>query len=207
MASLVLAPQGLLANSHVNGVATNYATEVRWIKSGYTSAIGFGDVVRTQFSGNVGYIQIYSAADTHVLGVFAGCEYFNTSINQWQFANNWPSGGVSTSGDIKAYIITDPQAEFTVQVNGGPATMANIGQNCELSNNGAPNTTTGISTASVTGFANTATLPLRVIRFSNRFFPGYDPSVTNPANLSTQPTNNWVDVTFNTSEYLQTTGS
>lgn len=209
MTALTLAPQGLLANSHLEGAVPTYAQSVRYIKQGFTSAIGFGDLVRTQFSGNVGYITIYAASDTHSLGVFAGCEYYDLVNAKWTFANNWPSGGVSTPGDIRAYIITDPDAVYTIQVSGGPATLANVGQNCELTGNGSPNTTTGISTAAVLGssFANTATLPLRVISISTRFFPGYDPVATNPILGSTFPTNNYVDVVLNTSERYQTTGA
>lgn len=207
MASLTLAPQGLLVSRAFEGGAPTYAQSVRYIKKGFTTAIGFGDMVETQFSSNVGYLNIYTAGDTHCLGAFQGCEYYDTVNQRWVFSNTWPSGGVTTPGDVRAYVITDPRAVYTIQVSGGPATMANVGQNCELTGNGAPTTATGISTAAVNGFANTSTLPLRVVAISNRFFPGYDPVVTNPENLSTFPTNNYVDVVLNTSEFNQTTGS
>lgn len=209
MASLTLAPQGLLPNRSLNDNAPNYSQATRFIKKGYATAIGFGDLVETQFAGNVGYIQIYTAGDTHALGVFAGCEYYDTVNAKWTFNNNWPTGGVSTPGDIRAFVIIDPRQVYTIQVSGGPATVANIGQNCELTGNGTVTAATGISTAAVLGssFATTATLPLRVVGISTRFFVGYDPVFTNPELGSTFPTNNYVDVVLNTSEFTQTTGA
>lgn len=200
MTTLTLAPQGLLSNRNLVSAAFNFSqSSPYYIKQGATAAIGFGDLVRKGTSTSEGYIVPYAAADTHALGVFGGCYYYNTTIQQWIFSNQFPSGGVSTPGDIQCYVFDDPNNIYTIQYSGTP-TPAFVGQNVELTGNGSPNTITGISTAAANGIATTATLPLRVIGLSTRFMPGFDPLSSSQIVGGTFPTNGWLDVKLNTSE-------
>lgn len=197
------APSGLGPSRPFMGLAPSYATNPYLIKSTYTAAIGFGDLVESLGSSNAGYVGIYTAGDTHALGVFAGCQYYSTTTQQWIFSNQWPSGGVATSGNIIAFVIDDPQQVYTIQVSGGPVLQASVGLNADLVTNGTPNSTTGISTAGLdySTVSTTSTLPLRIIAISTRFLGGIDPTTG-----ATPIANNYVDVRLNTSEFNLPTG-
>lgn len=206
MASLTLAPQGLLVNRSNLGAAPNYNQAVRYIKKSYATAIGFGDLVSTGTGGNLGYTIVGVTGLSNALGVFQGCEYYDTAQKQWIFSPYW-NGTATTAGDIRAYICMDPNIIYTIQVSGGPATQADVGKNLDIVNASGVNTTTGLSQmAADYTTINTTTKILRIVAISNRFFPGYDPAITNPDNLSTFPTNNYVDVTLNLSEFANATG-
>lgn len=201
------APQGLLVSRPLLGFAPSYATNPYLIQSTYTSPIGFGDLVKPAAGGGAGYIAAYSAADTTSLGVFAGCQYYNTTIQQWIFSNQWPSGGAQTSGNIVAFVIDDPNVVFSIQVSGGPVTQASVGLNVELTGNGAPNSSTGLSTAAAlySSVSTTNTLPLRIVGISTRFLGGIDP-LTIATGQASPAANNWIDVSLNSQFWRQTTG-
>ena len=124
-----------------------------------------------------------------VAGVFAGCKYLSTAQKRTVWSNYWP--GSDTSNDVEAYVITDPNARFSVQTANSNTTatavgQAQVGQNIGFDwhdstatgeTNG--NTANGLSSmfadqytlssAGVTG-AN-AVLPFRVIALQN-YLPG-----------------------------------
>jgi hypothetical protein len=179
-----------------------------YIASGYGSKIGFGDLVITASGG--GPIQIYAASGTHSLGVFAGClPYFDTTLQQ-VVNKQWYAGTETPADVVQCWVIDDPFAIFTIQVGGAsnnPVTRLMRGGNLDLAQNGSPNTSTGMSTAyadATTYNATTATLPLRIVGPSERFFPGYNPA--SPTTFTTPPTNNYIDVRLNTSEIMTSTG-
>lgn len=215
MATLTLSPFGLKWTRQLRPAAINYSANVYYIKKSYASAIGLGDLVETRTgSGNYGYVGIYTAGDSHSLGVFAGClPYYDTVLQQY-VNKQWYAGTESPSGDIPCLVVDDPTAVFTAQLGGSnasnPGNILDRGGNIDVAQNGAPNTTTGLSTAylDATTYNNTtATLPLRIVGISQMFQYGYDP--VNSYNLPTaagQPTNNYLDVVLNTSEYRTSTG-
>ena len=215
MATLTLAPFGLRPTRLQYGAAPTYQANLYYIKKGYASAIGFGDLVLTQGSStNYGYIGIYAAAGSHTLGVFAGCmPYFDTVLQQ-VVNKQWYSGSENPSGDIPCWVYDDPAMIFTAQIGGtnasNPGNILDRGGNIDVAQNGAPNTSTGISTTylDATTYNNTtATLPLRIVGVSQNFFLGYDPVSTYYSwAQSGQPTNNYLDVVLNTSEYRTSTG-
>lgn len=215
MATLTLAPFGLRPSRLLQGAAPNYQANLYYIKKGYGSAIGFGDLVETRTgSGNYGYVGIYTEGDSHVLGVFGGClPYFDTVLQQ-VINKQWYAGTENPSGDIPCLIYDDPNMVFTAQIGGtnaaNPGNILDRGGNIDVAQNGAPNTSTGISTAylDATQYNNTtATLPLRIVGVSQNFYLGYDPVSTYYLTTAAgQPTNNYLDVVLNTSEYRTSTG-
>lgn len=215
MATLNLVPFGLRPSRQLQGAAPTYQANLYYIKKSYASALGFGDLVETRSgSGVYGYVGIYTAGDSHSLGVFAGClPYFDTVLQQ-VVNKQWYAGTESPAGDIPCLIYDDPNMIFTAQLGGSnasnPGNILDRGGNIDLAQNGAPNTTTGISTAylDATTYNNvTATLPLRIVGLSQMFQLGYDPvSSYNLATAAGQPTNNYLDVVLNTSEYRTSTG-
>lgn len=215
MATLTLAPFGLKWSRALRPAANNYSANVYYIKKGYTSAIGLGDLIETRTgSTNYGYVGIYTAGDSHSLGVFAGLlPYYDTTLQLW-VNKQWYSGSENPSGDLQCLVIDDPTAVFTAQLGGvnasNPGNILDRGGNIDLAQNGAPNASTGISTAylDATTYNNTtATLPLRIVGISQMFQYGYNPvtSYSLPT-ITGQPNNNYLDVVLNTSEYRTSTG-
>lgn len=215
MAVLTLSPFGLRPLRNLGAQAPTYQANIYYIKKGYGSAIGFGDLVETRSGSSVyGYVGIYTEGDTHSLGVFGGClPYFDTTLQQ-TINKQWYAGTENPSGDIACWVYDDPTMVFTAQLGGtnasNPGNILDRGGNIDVAQNGVPNTATGVSTAylDATSYNNTtATLPLRVVGISQMFQYGYDP--VGSYNLPTQagqPTNNYLDVVLNTSEYRTSTG-
>lgn len=126
---------------------------------------------------------------TPVAGVFAGCKFLSTAMKRTVWSNYWP--GSDTANDVEAYVITDPNARFSVQTANFNTTatavgQAQVGQNIGFNWNDSTSTgetngiaATGLSTmfadqytlssAGVLG-ANAA-LPFRIIAIQN-YLPG-----------------------------------
>ena len=135
-----------------------------------------------------------------VAGIFVGCKYLSTSQKKTVWGNYWP--GSDANGDVYAYAITDPNAQFLVQTANSNTTatavgLANVGQNIGFYlnsannaasptvGNGGGNTTTGLSGAyadqytlsanSAQGYYANAVLPFRIVSLLN-----YQPGATSP---------------------------
>jgi len=124
-----------------------------------------------------------------VAGVFAGCKYLSVAQKRTVWSNYWP--GSDTANDVEAYVITDPNARFSVQTANSNTTatavgQAQVGENIGFAWNDSTttgetngNTFTGLSdffadqftlsSAGVLG-AN-AFLPFRIIAIQN-YLPG-----------------------------------
>jgi hypothetical protein len=123
-------------------------------------------------------------------GIFVGCKYLSVANKYPSFRNYWP--GSDANGDVTAYVITDPNAQFSVMTGNSNTTatavgFANIGQNIAFnysqsgvtSTNG--NSANGLSTMfadqyslvanSGVGPAGNAFLPFRIIALQN-YMPG-----------------------------------
>jgi hypothetical protein len=71
--------------------------------------------------------QGHVASTVRVEGIFIGCKYFSTAQKRTVWSNYWP--GSDATGDVEAYIISDPNAQFVVQAGGTNAIgFANIGE-------------------------------------------------------------------------------
>lgn len=158
------------------GSSPTYEQVVMSISSSYATAIFFGDPV-VQI--NTGYIQQASSNSVAVAGIFVGCKYLSVSQKRTLWSNYWP--GSDATGDVTAYVVTDPNAQFIVQTANSNTTatavgLANIGNNIGFAI-GTGTTANGISGAYADQFTinTTATLPFRILALAN-----YTPGATSP---------------------------
>ena len=114
---------------------------------------------------------------TPVAGVFTGCKYLSVSQKRTIWSNYWP--GSDTANDVEAYVITDPNARFSVQTGNSNTTatavgQANVGENIGFAWNDSTttgetngNTATGLSDM----FADQFTLSSAGVSGANSFLP------------------------------------
>ena len=131
---------------------------------------------------------------TPITGIFVGCKYLSTANKYPSFRNYWP--GSDANGDVTAYVITDPNAQFEVMTGNSNTTatafgLSNVGQNIGFHYNQSGVTTTNGNTAnglstmladqyslignSAVGPSGNAFLPFRIIALKN-----YVPGATSP---------------------------
>lgn len=168
------------------------------IASGYATPIYYGDAVRMNVSGPTGYIEQWAAADggtaTKILvGIFVGCSYYSTSQRKTVWSNYWP--GSDATGDVSAFVVDDPNAQFKVQagVAAVPFTQAMVGQTADIVTTPVGNATTGISGMKLDTPTTTVTLPFKVVNIINT------PPGANGTDLTTAY--NYVIVTMNNQQY------
>lgn len=161
--SNTFAPTGFQFVRNYHSASPTYQRTIRQIAYNNSNDFGKGDVVKSL---TTGYIDVAATTDAQVLGVLDGIEYYDTAQQKKIFTNAWLSPSTALANSVLAYVIADPQAVFEVQSgNGGPVTIAAVGDNINFASNGAPNTSTGISTA-YADFATintTDTLPFRIV--------------------------------------------
>lgn len=158
-----LAPFGFVQFSGT-GSAPTYEQVSMKIASSNSTAIFFGDAVVPVIGSSTGYIKQATTTWTSpatLAGVFVGCKYLSTSQKRVVWSNYWP--GSDANGDVEAYVVNDPNAQFKVQAAAGPLTAANVGNNINVDLTTSGNTSTGISGMAVSGPATTATLPFRIV--------------------------------------------
>lgn len=140
------------------GSAPTYEQSVRKIASGNGTAIFFGDAVIPL---STGYIAQATASTVPLAGIFAGCKYLSTSQKRTVWSNYWP--GADANGDVEAYVIDDPNAQFVVQAGGTAIGFADIGANAQLNVGSGGNTATGISGMYIDTVGATVSYPFRVV--------------------------------------------
>lgn len=156
--------------SHIAGTGSEPTFEQveRKIAASNVTQINTGDPV---VSLATGYITLATPGTTQVAGIFIGCKYLSVSQGRTVWSPMWP--GADASGDVTAYIINDPNAQFEVQAGPSsatqPITMAAVNNNVNF---GIGTPAMGRSGAFVdTGtIATTATLPFRIVALKT--FPG-----------------------------------
>lgn len=141
------------------GSSPTYEQVTMAIASGNSTPIYNGDAVVPVTGSATGYIKQATASTVALAGIFVGCKYLSTSQKRVVWMPYWP--GSDATGDVEAYVINDPNAQFVVQAGGTNVGFSKIGQNIQL-NVGTGSTSTGQSGMYVETPATTATLPFRV---------------------------------------------
>lgn len=170
----VNAPLGLVVKSYLGNGPFNGNQQTIQITPAYATSIFTGDLVTY----SAGLLVRYTAGNTTgTMGIFNGCQYTDTK-GVVTFSPYYPASlAVQTGSIVTAYVITDPNTEFTIQCTGAAVT-ANIDYNADVTFATAGNTATGLSGMALnTGtIAVTATLPLRILGFDT--IPGNITGVT-----------------------------
>lgn len=139
--SATSAPFGFRPAYHPTGLdrASKYA-----ITGGYVSVIYKGMPVILNTNGTV--VQGTAAAD--LLGVFAGCEYVDTT-GKPTWSNYWPAGQTVLAGTVPlAWVYDNPDIVYEVQADGSIAATA-VGDQADVSNVTAGSASTGLSAATL----------------------------------------------------------
>lgn len=205
----VYAPTGLMPVRSQQQNGPNFGPNLYYIKQGYATAIGLGDLVYTGASASQGYVVKYTAATAHTLGVFAGLAgpYYDTVLQQSVNKQFW-AGTESASQDVACWVYDDPFMVYSIQVSGGPLLYAtDRGNNAEITDGGV-NTATGLSRMGLlySSVNTTATLPLRIVGTSQQAQGGIDPTASLASQILAANANNYALVKLNTSEMLTALG-
>lgn len=162
------------------------------IASTYSTAIGFGDLVNLVSATPTGYLNRWTAgtgsAIIQAAGIFYGCKYYSTSQKKTVWNNYWP--GSDATGDVEAFLCSDPNAQFLIQASAGPVDQTYIGCTADVVM-GTVNTTTGLSAMAldVPSITGPTLLPFKVVNIVT------SPPGANGTDVTTAYNN--VIVTFN----------
>jgi len=179
-----------------------------WIASTDPGTIFRGDAVVTSSGGGTNLSGAYitsinngpnvTSTGVMVRGVFQGCYQFQPSAGRVVWSNFYNGVVTGSTGDIKAYVIDDPDVQFLVQASTkGAITSSMIGLNISVTfNSTSGNTTTGYSNVTVesTSVLSSGVLPFRIVDFYSAYAPPGVPAVgtaafingtdnTTPANM------------------------
>lgn len=194
--SNTLAPFGLRAVRKIDGTAPTYAAFPRQILYSDTTPIGKGDLVKDAGAGYIGK-SVYNSSSHDLLGVFDGCEWYDTGASRPVFNNSWTGTTTALAGSVVGYVIQDLDLVFEVQSTGNAAVgIADIGTNATFVAAPVVNTITGLSTLTLNAdtTATTSTFPMRIVGLSQR------------VNNDNASANNIVEVILNDQTFKTLTG-
>ena len=138
------------------GSAPTAGFDRMFISSGYTGPVFTGDCVMASttapyvVSANSTTGGVANGITVPFTGVFMGCKYYNASLNRTVWNSYWPGSGAT--GDVEAYVCTNPEQLYIVQGStGGVLGTSVVGFVVPMSitNSSLGNTTTGQSVATV----------------------------------------------------------
>lgn len=201
-----------------------------WIASTDAGLIFRGDPVMTSSGGGTNNSGAYitslntnssitaSSAGWLARGIFQGCFQYQPSAQRVVWSNFYNGTVTGSTGDIKAYIVDDPDALFLVQASTrGRITSSMVGLNIGVTlNTTTGNTLTGYSNVTVESCTaeSTASLQFRIVDFYSAYAPGvgngpvnYNSSVSTPLINGTDNSNvaNMVVVRLNNSDRMNLT--
>lgn len=134
-----------------------------------------------------------------IQGIFVGCEYLSTVMKRPIWSNYYP-GTTDPTGDIAAYVVTDPNAQFLVQTANSNTTatavgLANVNQAIGFNyiNNGGSqsngNTANGLSTQFADQYTLAANFP------TGQYAPMFMPfRIITPQNYVAQGSSPWSSI-------------
>ena len=193
-------PFGFRSFGRMEGGAPTAGLTRTFILSSDTNEYFTGDTVAYSSEALVGgYITLPSSGTLSppTLGVFMGCEYYDTATGRKVFSPYFP-GSVGSSSPCNAYVITDPEQLFIVQSSttaliGSSNTGYNVGIASSLQASG--NTLSGISGLALNSstVAANSSLPFRIVdSYANHAPPGINGvDTTTAGQILVVAPNNW----------------
>ena len=183
------APFGFRQFGRREGGAPTAGMDRKFVSSGATFPIFTGDtVIRTTTAPYVISGGSTAGITVPIEGVFLGCKYYNTNVGRTVWNSYWPGSGAS--GDVEAYVCTDPEQQYIVQGStGGVLGSSVIGFGIPMSVTGSSlgNTLTGqsvmtVTSSLVTGLTSNAQFEIVDI-YSNVAPPGVNGTSTGAEGL------------------------
>lgn len=189
MATNTSAPFGFRQFGMREGSAPTAGFDRMFISSGYTCPVFTGDTVINSttlpylVSGGSTAGGVANAVSAVIQGVFMGCKYYNTNVSRTVWNSYWPGSGAT--GDIEAYVCTNPEELYIAQGStGGVLGTSVIGMGVPMSLTGSSlgNTLSGVSVMTVqsslvTGVSSNAQFKIVDI-YSNFAPPGVNGTST-----------------------------
>lgn len=114
------APFGFRSFGHQDGSAPTMGMSKYTMNSSYATSVYTGDLVKIS-SAIPGTIEQFAAglnATIKPLGVFVGCEYYNSNVQRQVWSPYFPASAGSSS-PVTAYVVSDPEMTFIAQASTG----------------------------------------------------------------------------------------
>lgn len=170
------APFGFRQFGQREGSAPTAGLERRFISSANTNPIFTGDVVG--LSTTAPYINTLGSTGgiTNVVeGIFLGCQYYNSNVNRVTWNSYWPGSGAT--GDVTAYVCTNPEQLYIAQGSTGGvlgSSVVGFGIPFSITGSSLGNTATGqsvmtVTSSLVTGLTSNA--PFKIIDIYSNYAP------------------------------------
>ena len=182
------APFGFRQFGTLEGNAPTYGLTRRYLATSDTNTYFTGDVVAlsTGQGAGVGFITQPTSGlntGTPVLGIFAGCEFFNPSVGRVVWSSFFP-GSQGSSATVTAYVVEGEDNLFLVQCTTGTVVGTSaIGTNFGFttgqtgSSQAGGNQTTGISNIALlssspqVGGTTNSSFAFRLVDTTSNYFP------------------------------------
>lgn len=190
------APFGFRSFGHQDGSSPTMGMSKYTMNSSYATNVFTGDMVCLS-SAVPGTVELFPDnglnATIKPLGIFQGCEYYNSNVQRQVWSPYFPASAGSSS-PVTAYVISDPEMTYIAQASSGTVVGTSlIGWNINF-DVGSGNTTTGQSgaflTSSAVGTAASSFAWRVVDSYSNYGPPGANGTSTSEGGgyLVVQPT-------------------
>lgn len=142
-------PFGFRSFGHQDGSPPTMGMSKYTMNSSYATSVYTGDLVKIS-SAIPGTVEIFPDSGLNAtvkpLGVFAGCEYYNTTVQRQVWSPYFPASAGSSS-PVTAYVVSDPEMTFIGQASSGTVVGSSLqGMNIGFTL-GSGNTLSGISGA------------------------------------------------------------
>jgi hypothetical protein len=112
-----------------------------------------------------------------VRGIFQGCYQYQPIAGRVVWSNSYQGTVTGSTGDVKAYVVDDPDELFIVQASTNSAIASSmVGLNISISTNSTTgNTTTGYSNITVQSTSTTpsASYPFRIVDLYSNYAPPF----------------------------------
>ena len=178
---------GFQSFGSAEGASPSMGATPVWIASTDAGTLFRGDACVTSSGGGTNNSGAYitsvqngpnatsTSSGVMIRGVFQGCYQFQPAAGRVVWSNFYNGVVTGSTGDVKAYVIDYPDAQFIVQASTkGAITSSMIGLNIGLTfNSTSGNTTTGYSNVTVesTSVSNINSQPFRIVDFYSAYAP------------------------------------